>query len=394
MEIPTARTHAEVKQPGSLTGTAGVYKRLLRRLVPAPPVRQQHRGITAERLKIVALLVITVLVAYLCYLLLMPFLPAIVWAIALAVVALPLQVIVERRIRNANLAAATTVLAVTIVLVIPIVIVAQQVIQEAASAIEAIRSGELRGHVQSALEKNPQIALATRWLQERLDLGRQAESIAGTAAALLRLAFAGSAAGVTQLVIALFTLFFVLRDRRYFSWTLRGLIPLSEPETDEVLTSVQNTIDASLRGRVVIAVIQGVLGGLMFWWLGLRAPLLWGTAMALLATIPLFGAFVVWIPAAIYLAVTGDMTKAIILTLWGALVIGTIDNFLYPILVGKNLQLHTIVIFFSVLGGVAAFGISGLVMGPVIVALADALIEIWERRMSTGRGEMLAEQAA
>jgi predicted PurR-regulated permease PerM len=368
--------------------------RLLRRLVPPPSVPQQHRGITADRLKMAALLVITVLIAYLCYLLLKPFLRAIVWAIALAVVARPLHVMVERRVRNANLAAAATVLLVTLVLVIPIVIVTQQVIQEAASAIAAIRSGELRGHVQSVLEKNPQIAVATGWLGERVDLGRQLESVAGTATGLIPLVFSGSAAGITQLVIALFTLFFVLRDRHHFSRTLRGFIPLSERETDEVLTSVQTTIDASLRGRVIIAVIQGVLGGLMFWWLGLRAPLLWGTAMALLATIPLLGAFVVWLPAAIYLAISGAMTKALILTLWGALVIGTIDNFLYPMLVGKNLQLHTIVIFFSVLGGVAAFGISGLVMGPVIVALADALIEIWERRMSAARAEKVAEQVA
>jgi predicted PurR-regulated permease PerM len=121
----------------------------------------------------------------------------------------------------------------------------------------------------------------------------------------------------------------------------------------------------------------------MFWFLGLPGAILWGTVMAVFALIPMLGAFVVWVPAALFLLATGHPGKALILTIWGAVVIGTADNVLYPILVGKDLHLHTITIFFSVLGAVAAFGVSGLVIGPVIFAIADALLEIWSRRGPT-----------
>jgi predicted PurR-regulated permease PerM len=192
--------------------------------------------------------------------------------------------------------------------------------------------------------------------------------------------FAGSLAGLTQLFVALFTVFFFLRDFDYFRSGLISLLPLSKADSHAVLERVQQTIDASLRGRVLIAMLQGGLGGLMFWLLGLPAPLLWGTVMTLFALVPMLGAFIVWVPAALFLALTGHPGKALVLALWGTLVIGVADNLLYPVLVGRGIRLHTIWIFFAVLGGVAAFGASGLVVGPVIFAIADALIEVWTRR--------------
>jgi predicted PurR-regulated permease PerM len=127
---------------------------------------------------------------------------------------------------------------------------------------------------------------------------------------------------------------------------------------------------------LVIAVIQGVLGGLAFWVLGLPSPLLWGVVMIFLSMIPMAGAFIVWVPAAIYLAITGHWVSALILTVWGALVIGSIDNFLRPKLVGEKTRLHELLVFFSVLGGLQVFGVIGLVLGPVIVAITIALLDV------------------
>src|SRR5690606_21242204 len=120
----------------------------------------------------------------------------------------------------------------------------------------------------------------------------------------------------------------------------RSMLPLTHEETEEVFRVVQDTVYATLWGHVAVAFIQGALGGLMFWFLGLSAPLLWGVVMGLLAIVPVLGAFVVWVPAAAYLALTGEMTKAIVLTVWGTLVVGLIDNILYPMLVGRRLRLH------------------------------------------------------
>jgi predicted PurR-regulated permease PerM len=147
---------------------------------------------------------------------------------------------------------------------------------------------------------------------------------------------------------------------------------------------VGDTVFATVYGTLVVAAVQGTLGGLMFWWLGLPAPLLWGVVMGLLSIIPVLGAFIIWIPAAVFLAAQGAWGKAVILTLWGTVVIGLIDNLLYPILVGKRLRLHTVPVFIAIVGGLAVFGASGLVLGPVILALCDAALDLWRCRMADG----------
>jgi predicted PurR-regulated permease PerM len=123
----------------------------------------------------------------------------------------------------------------------------------------------------------------------------------------------------------------------------------------------------------------------MFWWLGLSGAFLWGVIMGLLAIVPIFGAFIVWVPASIYLAMQGDWIKALILAIWGGVVISLIDNVLYPVFVGKRLRLHTLPVFFAIVGGLLVFGMSGLVLGPLVLALAIALLNIWWWRTSAGR---------
>ena len=145
----------------------------------------------------------------------------------------------------------------------------------------------------------------------------------------------------------------------------------------KVFEGVVDTVHATLYGTFAVAVVQGTLGGLMFWWLGLSAPLLWGIVMALLAVVPVLGAFIVWIPAAIFLVLEGSGGKALLLTLWGAIVVGGIDNLLYPLLVGRRLRMHTILAFVSIVGGLIVFGTSGLILGPVIFTITRLLLEIW-----------------
>ncbi len=118
----------------------------------------------------------------------------------------------------------------------------------------------------------------------------------------------------------------------------------------------------------------------MFWWLGLPAPLLWGIVMGLLAVVPVLGAFIIWIPAAIFLVLEGSGGKALLLTLWGGIVVGGIDNLLYPMLVGRRLKMHTVLAFISIVGGLIVFGPSGLILGPVIFIVTRLLLEIWSSR--------------
>ena len=138
---------------------------------------------------------------------------------------------------------------------------------------------------------------------------------------------------------------------------------------DRLFNQIVDTVHATIYGTVVVAGVQGTLGGLMFWWLGLPTPLLWGLVMALLAVVPVLGAFIVWIPASIFLALDGSWEKAIILVLWGGLVVSTIDNLLYPMLVGNRLKLHTVPAFISLVGGLTVFGPAGIVLGPMAVTI-------------------------
>jgi predicted PurR-regulated permease PerM len=175
-------------------------------------------------------------------------------------------------------------------------------------------------------------------------------------------------------------LFYFLRDQESILANLRSLVPLSQDETDRLFSRITETIRISLYGKVVVAAIQGCLGGLIFWWLGLPAPAFWGFIMALLSVLPVLGAFVIWVPAAAALALEGDWVRALVLIGWGILIVHPVDNFLGPVLVGTRLRLHTLLIFFSVIGGLAAFGASGIVLGPVTIAIAVSLFDMRQRR--------------
>jgi predicted PurR-regulated permease PerM len=333
-----------------------------------------------QNLKVAALIAASILTAYLCYRVLLPFLPALIWAVTLAIVARPLHRWLDKRLKRRSLTTSLTLLITILVLVIPVVLITNELIDQATSLVQYVRSPEFLQRINAEIAKHPQVQPIINWAQHRFSITEQAQHVAGRAGATVPAAFMGSLSGLTQLAIALFTMFFLLRDFEYFTGALRAFVPLPDKDTNEVLSRIRKTIDASIRGRVFIAIIQGALGGIMFWLLGLPGAVLWGTVMAAFALVPMLGAFIVWMPAAIVLLLAGHPGKALILVIWGALVIGTADNVLYPILVGKDLRLHTITIFFSVLGGVAAFGASGLVLGPVIFAIADALLEVWSRR--------------
>jgi predicted PurR-regulated permease PerM len=148
------------------------------------------------------------------------------------------------------------------------------------------------------------------------------------------------------------------------------------------LSRFAETVHATLVGTVFVAAVQGALGGLMFWWLGLPTPVFWGLVMGLLAIVPVLGAFVIWVPAAIYLALEGAWASAVTLALWGGVIVAGIDNLLYPMLVGNRLRLHTVVAFIGAVGGVVLFGASGLVLGPAAIAVAISLIDILKKRLN------------
>lgn len=338
-----------------------------------------------EHTLLVVLLFATALLIYLCWLIALPFLGPLTWALALGVVAHPLHSWIARRVRNANLAAGMAAVAIALVIVAPAVLVIHSIVREAETGLRAIQPLFESGQWREQLAANPRIASILSMIDQEAALGEQVKAVIGDLGARFSKVLAGSAWMVMELLLTLFVLFFFFRDRQAALETVRSLVPLSNKETNAIFTRTADTLHATIYGTLVVAMVQGALGGLMFWWLGLPAPLLWGAVMALLAIVPILGAFVVWVPAALFLAFNGQMGKALILAGWGTLVIATIDNLLYPILVGKRLRLHTLLVFIAVVGGLAIFGAVGVILGPLILALTDAIIEVWRRRTADGQ---------
>jgi predicted PurR-regulated permease PerM len=340
--------------------------------------------LTRERMLVLVLLVATALAFYICYRLAYPFLPAIAWALALAVVAHPLHEWLARHIPNQHAGAALAVFIVALVIVAPALFVTDRLVRQAFAGSEMIKAEMETGHLRSVLEASP-LAPALHWVESNLDLPGEVQKIAANITSTASTFVTGSFWVLVQLIITLFVLFYFFRDRRVILRGIRSLSPLSQSETDKIFSRVTDTIYATIYGTLAVAMVQGLLGGLIFWWLGLPAPALWGLIMGLLSIVPVLGAFVIWLPAALLLALQGSWIKAAILVGWGLTAIGMIDNLLYPTLVGSRLRMHTLPVFFSILGGLLVFGASGIILGPVTLSVTDALLEVWRRRTAAGQ---------
>jgi predicted PurR-regulated permease PerM len=189
---------------------------------------------------------------------------------------------------------------------------------------------------------------------------------------------------VVSFCVMLYLFFFLVRDGREISHLIRDAIPLDESHKQHLIRKFTTVIRATVKGNVVVAVVQGTLGGIALWVVGIQGALLWGFVMMLLSLLPAVGAALVWLPVAIYFISTGVLVKGIGLALFGTLVIGTVDNVLRPVLVGKDTRLPDWVVLISTLGGMALFGINGFVIGPLVAALFMASWDIFARADQAG----------
>ena len=349
------------------------------------PERVAKVGVLSRpRVQAIALIAATGVSLYLCYLLVQPFIPALSWGLALAVVGYPLHKVICRRIPHATISAAITVLVILVAIIGPITFVTKMLVQQVMDTAVLVRDALESGTWRQALEREPHVAAVAGWLESAVSLDDAVPRLVKALEQWAPTVVAGSVAALMQLFITVLVLFYFFRDKRDLAADARSYLPLSERETDRVIRRITDTIHATVFGSLTVAVVQGFMGGLMFWLLGLPAPVVWGAVMAVLATIPVAGTFVVWAPTAVFLALTGSWVKALILAGWGAVAIGLIDNFLYPVLVGRRLSFHPLPVFFSIVGGLSAFGAAGLVLGPLALSITAALLEVLRRRTSRG----------
>lgn len=316
-----------------------------------------------------------------------PYAGAILWGTVLAIVFAPLNRHLRVQLRQRRSVAAIVTLTVIVVLVLlPVALIVQSLIEEGTGVYARLQSGELdvNAWFRQVYAALPDWAVR---LMERLRLTNLEAVQSRLTGALTSAAQVLGARALTlgqstfELVVALFVmlylLFFLLRDGDVLSRRIRAAIPLQPGRQRNLAARFATVIRATIKGNLVVALVQGALGWLIFLILGVGAPVLLGVLIALLSLLPAVGAPVVWAPVAIYLFATGQVWQAVTLAAFGALVIGSADNILRPILVGKDTKLPDYVVLISTLGGIAVFGVNGFVIGPVIAALFVAVWEIF-----------------
>ena len=320
------------------------------------------------------------LIAWLLYRICEPFLVPLAWAGVLAICWWPLHLRLLARFRP-TLAAGLSTALLSGLLIIPVVLLGIALAHQAVGAID---------RVQDAFANGPPPTVREHWdhVREWLPLpaidelstsvGEAARSASGVIARQ-----AGTILGAVMLVlfdvaILIFALFFMLRDGLAIGAAIRHLMPLEVVHRERLAHEIHDLIHASVTSSVIVASVQGFLGGVLFLILGIEGALFWGVVMSVLSLFPIIGSWLVWAPAAGWLLLNGHLVKGIILIVGGVVMVGGIDNILRPILLGKRSQMGMLHLFIALLGGVAAFGFIGLILGPVVMAIALSLFRAYD----------------
>jgi predicted PurR-regulated permease PerM len=346
-----------------------------------------------EKLEQRSFLILLAVVTALFGFLLKPFFAPILWACIIAVLFHPMQVQLEKWWGpRPNTIALTTLLACIVLVVIPVLLLLTSFVQQGVDLYQRIDTGEIRPGQFLDQIRNAFPAIQELFERFGINTDQLRENAASAAVAASRLV-AQNAFAVGQstfefmlkLALMLYVAFFLLRDGRRLTDELVHALPLGDERERLLFRKFSEVTRATVKGNLLVAMVQGALGGIIFWILGLPAALLWGVVMAILSLIPAVGAGLVWLPAALYLYAVGDWIAATVLLLYGVLVIGLADNILRPILVGRDTKLPDWMVLLSTLGGLALFGINGFVVGPLIAVLFIAFWQIFSREFNPKR---------
>ncbi|QCU48940.1 AI-2E family transporter [Burkholderia pseudomallei] len=335
------------------------------------------------------LLVVTV---GLCWIL-TPFFGAIFWGTILAILFQPVQRWLAARFgKRRNLAALVTLSLIILIVILPLAFVTATLVQEIAYAYQQIKTMQpnMTQYFQEFMHALPSSVHRVLHNYGLTDIAGIQKKLTDGAAAISQFVAAQAISigqNTFQFVVSfgvmLYLVFFLLRDGGEIGRRVRRALPLDEEHKQHLLTKFTTVVRATVKGNIAVAAVQGALGGLIFWILGIEGVILWGALMAFLSLLPAIGAGLVWVPAAGYFAVTGQIWKCVILVAFCVGVIGLVDNLLRPILVGKDTKMPEWVVLISTLGGMALFGINGFVIGPLVAALFMASWDIFARTEQT-----------
>lgn len=328
------------------------------------------------------LMVLAAVALCLCFVLIAPFLKPIVLSVVLVIIFYPAHSRFRRWIRNRNIAAAL----VTAALLLAITSVSAflgRALVAGLYDIYASLTGSGAGKERLSVFIVQLVDSTISWLSHYLPISvptlqttilKQAENAVSTLLTIAAGLLGSLSAFGFNTIIAIVVMFFLFRDGRAMLRRLSVMLPLKQDHARRLFTRVKDTLDAIVYGTLAMAAIQGTLTGLAFWFLGLTLPVLWGSVAAFLAVLPVVGTACVWGPAVCLLFFSGHWIKAVFLLLWGLAVVHPVDNLLRPYLIGKRAKLSVLYVFFAVVGGLKAFGVLGLFIGPLILSVTAALL--------------------
>jgi predicted PurR-regulated permease PerM len=337
----------------------------------------------ADRFRDLLFYAVVILVGYLAFIVIKPFLAPLAWATIFALTLSPLRQDLAARIGPARAALVLT-LATVLLIVGPLALFVSMLATEIPRAVDFLQTlpqtatptqvrsvwDAIRAQTPFALPPDPTMLLT-----------EAAQRAVAFLAPRLGAVLADVAATLASLFIMLFALFFLLRDADRMAELLRTLLPFPEDQRDQLMKEAQDLVIASMGAGLTVSAVQGVIGGIAFWALGAGAPVAWGVAVAICSLIPAVGASIVWAPVALWWLLTGDLVRGIALIVVGAGVIGLVDNVLRPILLSGRTSVSGLIVFIGLLGGVGAFGFVGLVLGPIVLVIAGTLLHALTRRI-------------
>ncbi len=318
-----------------------------------------------------------------------PFAYPIFWAAVIAGLSYPVFKWINKKINHENLSTAITLLLVLLIIVIPLLVIGTLMVRQSIELYLSFNpdSGQINNTIQSIaswITNNPwaqKFNINEQYLVDRLsEIGLTVTNYIFTS---LKALTQNSLTFVVMFIIMFYTLFFFIRDGKKFLKKLMHLCPLGDKYEKILYDKFVSTTKATIKGSIIIGVIQGTLGGLLFYLTGIPGALIWGIIMVVASMIPGLGSFIIWFPAAFIMFVLGNYWQAITIVLVGSLLIGTIDNVLRPYLVGKDIQMHPLLILFSTLGGIFLFGPSGFIIGPIIASLFLAFWQMYDEYYHT-----------
>jgi predicted PurR-regulated permease PerM len=338
---------------------------------------------TSDRLTTVLSYGVLLLLIYLVFRIYEPFLAALGWAAILAIFFYPMHEWILRRF-SANKAAILSTLVVTFLLIVPAILVTTLFIREAFSVS---RGMEHTLQVKQA----PLLEKSWAWLAQHVPgldphadvlemLSQGVQKQAGFLAERLGTILRNIAAFIFDLFVMIFAMFYFFRDADQIVHGIRSVLPFDAEHRDTMMSQTRDLIAASVTTSLILAAIQGLIGGLGFVFVRLPAPLFWGVAMGFFSLVPVVGSGLIFVPAALWLGFTGHWGKALLLLVICAGVSAIVDNVVRPLLLGGRTELSALVIFISVVGGVALFGMLGLVLGPILVATAAGVLAVYMER--------------